>query len=62
MTPEGVRLPAVAGTLGGLARLRALQDVLEDIQRIDRGNPNSLTQSLLQTPPFYVRGGNRTLN
>ncbi len=67
-------MPLVGVETGNAAGFRALVEAVQqeadsagldmqfDIQRIDRGNPNSLTQSLLQTPPFYVRGGNRTLN
>jgi hypothetical protein len=33
-----------------------------DIQRIDRNAPNSLTDALLQVPPFYMRGARQKLN
>jgi hypothetical protein len=33
-----------------------------DIQRIDRSRPSSLTDTLLQVPPFYQRGKDRKLN
>ena len=33
-----------------------------DIQRIDRHTPNSLTDALLQVPPFYARGARQKLN
>ena len=33
-----------------------------DVQRIDRGAPNSVTEALLQAAPFYVRGARQKLN
>jgi hypothetical protein len=33
-----------------------------DIQRIDRHAPTSLTEALLQVPPFYMRGARQKLN
>jgi hypothetical protein len=52
------------GRAGGdwTALMRALEAVAQslpgfvfDIQRIDRDNPNSLSDALLQVPPFYQR-------
>jgi len=40
----------------------AVPDMMFDVQRIDRQNSGSLTQALLQTPPFYIRGGSQKLN
>ena len=33
-----------------------------DVQRIDRHTPNSLTEALLQVPPFYTRGARQKMN
>lgn len=67
-------MPLVGVETNNAAGFRALVEAIQqetersgldmqfDIQRIDRANPSSLTQSLLQAPPFYVRGGSRTLN
>ena len=33
-----------------------------DIQRVDRHNPVGMTEALLQTPPFYQRAADPTLN
>ena len=33
-----------------------------DVHRIDRAAPNSVTQTLLQAEPFYVRGARQKLN
>jgi hypothetical protein len=37
-------------------------NMMFDVQRIDRRNPTSLSQALLQVPPFYIRGGSQKLN
>lgn len=37
----------------------ALPGQVFDLQRIDRSRPNSLTDALLQVPPFYQRSKNR---
>jgi hypothetical protein len=41
---------------------RAVPGTVFDIQRIDRQAPNSLTEALLQVPPFYTRGARQKLN
>jgi hypothetical protein len=33
-----------------------------DLQRIDRARPNSMTDALLQVPPFYRRGSGQVIN
>jgi len=40
----------------------AVPDMMFDVQRIERRNPGSLTNALLQAPPFYIRGGSQKLN
>src|SRR3954467_15494855 len=40
----------------------AVPSLVFDVQRIDRHNPNSLTDALLQVPPFYTRGARQKLN
>jgi hypothetical protein len=37
-------------------------NMMFDVQHIDRRNPTSLTNALLQAPPFYIRGGSQKLN
>jgi hypothetical protein len=57
--------------VAGFAQLaQAMQDETEranvgmlfDVQRIDRNIPTSLTDALLQVPPFYQRGARQKLN
>jgi hypothetical protein len=59
------------GDVPGFAKLvQAIQEEVEradigmvfDIQRIDRNISNSLTDALLQVPPFYTRGARQKLN
>jgi hypothetical protein len=40
---------------------KSTPDMAFDIQRIDRSKPSSLTDTLLQVPPFYQRGKDRKL-
>lgn len=40
----------------------AVPGMVFDVQRIDRQTPNSLTDALLQVPPFYTRGARQKLN
>jgi hypothetical protein len=44
------------------AAQKSLPDLTFDIQRIDRNQPSSLTDTLLQVPPFYQRNKDRKLN
>ncbi len=40
----------------------AVPGTVFDVQRIDRQRPNSLTDALLQVPPFYSRGARQKMN
>jgi hypothetical protein len=40
----------------------AVPGLVFDVQRIDRHTPNSLTDALLQVPPFYTRGARQKMN
>jgi hypothetical protein len=40
----------------------AVPGLVFDVQRIDRHTPNSLTEALLQVPPFFTRGARQKLN
>ena len=40
---------------------RSIPGMVFDLQRIDRARPNSMTDALLQVPPFYRRRG-RAIN
>lgn len=60
-----------SGDVPGFPKLvQAIQDEMEranvglvfDIQRIDRNIATSLTDALLQVPPFYTRGARQKLN
>jgi hypothetical protein len=41
---------------------QSIPGVVFDLQRIDRARPNSLTNALLQVPPFYQRGRGLFIN
>ncbi len=40
----------------------SIPSMVFDLQRIDRARPNSLTNALLQVPPFYQRGRGPFIN
>ncbi len=40
----------------------SVPDTMFDVQRIDRRVPGSLTDAILQVPPFYTRGARQKMN
>jgi hypothetical protein len=55
--------PSLMQAIQAAAKASVPEDMVFDIQRVDRRNPAGMTSGLIQAAPFYVRGANSlTLN